>query len=304
LPVDLVDLAVSREQAAFEARQQLLENQQSIIHKQINVTRAEMEAVKAERPAVERQLLVAKERVAIQEGLVERGLASRAELVEAIEVEANYDYRLAELTGRFAVLQAQIKEFEERLEEIDLADRRRAHDRIIEVNATLYEITERIARLIRRVVQTEFRAPVAGIVLSLPETVSGRFIEAGELVAEIVPLGVSLQFVAKLSPRDVGFVASGQSASLKIDSFDFSRYGALTGVVSDVSPTTIVDDKGAAFYEVLIEIPKAYFRDDPEQFALLPGMTGEADILTGKKTVFEYVWKPIYTNLDRALTER
>ncbi|WP_417700908.1 HlyD family type I secretion periplasmic adaptor subunit [Pseudophaeobacter sp.] len=304
LPADDVDDAIAREMAVFEARKDYLDNARNLVQQQIISASAELDAIASERPAVERQRAAASERVGMLEGLQQRGLAPQADLVEAIQIEADYDFQLAELTGRAAVLKARMAELEQRLAEVDVGEADTASARIAEVNSDLFEVAERIARLIRRLAQTEFRTPVAGIVQSLPETVVGRFIEAGGLVAEIVPRDVSLRFEGAITPRDVGFVTVGQPVRLKIDAFDFSGFGALEGRVSEVSPTTVTDDHGASHYEVLIELPRSFFGDDPQRFTLLPGMTGEADITTGSKTVFAYLWKPVFTNLDLALTER
>ncbi|GGM10468.1 HlyD family type I secretion periplasmic adaptor subunit [Pseudooceanicola nanhaiensis] len=304
LPEDDVDEAIAREMAVFEARKDYLDNARNLVQQQIISASAELDAIATERPAVERQRAAAGDRVDKLEQLQERGLTPQADLVEAIQIEADYEFQLAELTGRAAVLRARKTELEQRLSEIDVGEADIASARIADVNRDLFEVAERIARLIRRLAQTEFRTPVAGTVQSLPETVVGRFIEAGGLVAEIVPRDVSLRFEGALSPRDVGFVTVGQPVRVKIDTFDFSRFGALEGRVAEVSPTTVNDDQGASHYQVLIDLPQAFFGEDPQRFALLPGMTGEADITTGSKTVFAYLWKPVFTNLDLALTER
>lgn len=300
----IIEQMIEREKAAYASRRAFLENEKQVIQRQITGKQADIGAIAAERPALARQLAVAKEQVSAVQGLVDRGLAPRPRLVEATNEEANYDYQLASLSGREAVLNAELAELGERLEEIDLNQAAEARERITDINEELQETQEQIVRILRRVVATELKAPVSGFVQTVPDTVVGRIIEPGGVVAEIVPKDVGLRFAAELGPRDVGFVTPGQTVNLKIDAFDFSRYGALPAVVAEVSPTTIVDERGSAFYEVLVDIPEPFFRGDPARFALLPGMTGEADILTGKKTVFEYIWKPIYTNLDLALTER
>lgn len=302
--VEAIRELIGREVAALEARRAFLDNERDVIRRQMAEKQADLKAIGSERPAVERQLAVAKELTTTLHGLVDRGLAPRPRLVEAVQEEARYDYELATLSGRKAVIEAEIAELQEDMERIDLNEAADARGRIAEINGERRVVDEQIARLRQRVLSTELKSPVTGYVQSVPDTVVGRVIEPGGLVAEIVPRNVGLRFAAELQPRDVGFVSIGQRVNLKIDAFDFSRYGALEGAVMEVSPTTIVDDRGAAFYEVLVEVPVAYFRDKPDQFALLPGMTGEADILTGKKTVFEYIWKPVFTNLDLALSER
>lgn len=108
----------------------------------------------------------------------------------------------------------------------------------------------------------------------------------------------------QLSPRDIGFVQKGQAAKIRIDAFDYSRFGALDGKVLTISPTTSTTERGMVYYKVKIGIDRPYFGSDAKQFAVLPGMTGEADITTGRKTVFQYLWKPVYTNISTAFGER
>ncbi|UFI05725.1 HlyD family type I secretion periplasmic adaptor subunit [Roseibium aggregatum] len=299
-----VEELINREMAAFEARVAFLSNEKDVINRQIAEKAADVWAIDSEQPAIERQLTVAREETESLRDLVDRGLAARPQLVAAVQEEARYEYELSTLSGRRAVAEAQISELQENLERVGLNEASEARQRIAEIHTERSALEEQMQRIQRRLWSTELRSPVDGFVQSVPETIVGRVIEPGGLVAEIVPRDVDLRFTAQLPPRDVGFVSIGQPAKLKVDSFDFSRYGSLTGKVVEVSPTTIVDERGTAYYEVLVSVPVTHFGDDPGRYSLLPGMTGEADILTGKKTVFEYIWKPIYTNLDLALSER
>ncbi|WP_269582950.1 HlyD family type I secretion periplasmic adaptor subunit [Roseibium sp. Sym1] len=301
---EFVDLAVKREIAAFESRRAFLENEHQVIDRQVAGKKADIAAVDAEVPAVDRQLAAERDELASLRELLDKGLAPKPRIIAAVEAEADFEYQIATLQGQRAVLEAELDELGERREKIDLDHAASARERIAEISEEELDIAEQLVRLRRQVAAAQVIAPVSGFVQTIPETVVGRVVEPGGLVAEIVPRGVDLRFSAQLAPRDVGFVSPGQSVNLKIDAFDFSRYGALAGQVVEVSPTTIVDERGTAYYEVLVEIPEPFYRGDPERFALLPGMTGEADILTGRKTVFEYVWKPVFTNLDLALSER
>lgn len=304
LPETTIQRAEKRELATYEAQRSATENQRQTIQRQMAEVDADLDAIGAEKPALERQLAVAREQVATQQDLVGRKLAPRPTLVAAIETEAGFDFQLSTLNGREAVLGVQLQQLTKQLEAVSLVQAAAAQNRIVEIEAAFLEIEEQIVRLLRRKAASELRAPVSGLIQSLPDTIVGRVIEAGGLVAEMVPQGVDLRFAAELAPRDVGFVLPGQKVRLKIDAYEFGRFGALDGSVVEVSPTTILNPQGVAHYEVLIDIPAPFFQGDPTRFRLLPGMTGEVDILTGSKTVFEYVWKPIYTNLDLALTER
>lgn len=303
-PVSSVRDIAEREQAALEARRAFLANERSLIDRQTAQKTADLAAIASERPAVEEQLKAASDAATTLEGLVQRGLSPRPSLIAAIQERAKYNYDLASLNGREAVLKAEIEELEKAKDRVGLNERADARARMSEIDAELSALYEQIVRLVRRLNSTKVTAPVAGYVQTIPDTVVGRVVEPGGLVAEIVPRDVALRFAGQLPPRDVGFVSTGQPVRLKVDAFDFSRFGALDGAVAEVSPTTIVDERGTAFYEVLVSLDRSHFGDNPEAFAVLPGMTGEADIVTGQKTIFEYVWKPIYTNLDLAFTER
>lgn len=299
-----VKTLIEREMAAWRAQVASLESAQQVIERQIKGKQADLESIQTQRPAVERQRAVAQEQVATQQSLGDRGLARRPELIAAIEAEADFDFQLASLTGRQAVIEAEIEELHEQIEDVLISNAADARARITASYEEYLEVEQQILRHARRLDATTVHAPVAGVIQTIPETVVGRIVEAGGLVAEIVPQDVGLRFAGQLAPRDVGFVSVGQLVNIKVDAFDFGRFGALSGTVTEISATTIVNPQGVAYYEVLVDIPRPFFREDAKRFGLLPGMTGEIDILTGKKTVFEYVWKPIYTNLDLALTER
>lgn len=297
---DLIDRAT----AAYHSRQAFIVSARQVVLRQIEEKQAEIDGLEAERPALERQLSVAREQADMLDDLASRQLAQRSVLADAVERQASYEYQLATLSGRRAVLGAALSEYKQRLAEIDLDEALRARERITEINRSVSDASERIVRMERRLTGAQLRSPISGIIQSIPETAQGRYIEPGGLVSEIVPSNVALRFSARLEPRNAGFVTAGQPVVLKIDAYDFSRYGSLDARVAQVSPTTIAAPNGSSYYEVLIDVDTPYFLNDPERYALLPGMTGEADIITGNKTVFEYVWKPVFTNLDLAMTER
>jgi HlyD family type I secretion membrane fusion protein len=150
----------------------------------------------------------------------------------------------------------------------------------------------------------EVRAPVNGIVQKISETPVGTVIPAGGTVCEIVPTDGGVLIQARVSPRDIGFVSVGQKANVKSDAFDYSRFGTIPGEVARIAATNTPGELGQAPYiAVEIELDRPYVGTN-ETHVVTPGMTGEATILTGEKTVFQYLLKPIYTTLDTALHER
>lgn len=121
---------------------------------------------------------------------------------------------------------------------------------------------------------------------------------------EVVPLDQHLVVEARISPRDIGHLQVGQTVRVKISSYDFARYGALDGNLAFISATTFPGVQGQPYYRGRISLSQNYVGDDPQKNIVLPGMTAEADIVTGKKTILAYLLKPIHLSLRTALTER
>lgn len=295
---------VQLERAALEAQRAFVDAQTAVIRTQIAEKQSELAALVEELPElIEQSRLVGEERD-VQQDLFDRGLTNRNKLASLREEAARLRLEQAKLTGRESVLEAEMNELTGSIDRVRLEEQAKAAARLVEMRTRRLEQEATAEGLKRRVAETEVRAPVDGVVQDLPDSSTGDVMQPGDLVASVVPTNGGLRFRGSIAPRDIAFVTEGQTVRLKFDSFDFSRYGALTGQVTEISPTTHVDPRGNAFYRVDIALDQAYFRNPDDGLNLLPGMTGEADIRTGQKTVFEYVWKPIYTNLDLALTER
>ncbi|UPY37013.1 HlyD family type I secretion periplasmic adaptor subunit [Sediminicoccus sp. KRV36] len=294
---------VAREQAALDAQRRLLGAEMSTVEQQIVARRAQLAAIGEQLPAFEdeiRALTASREMI---EGLATRGLASQLRVADLIEQQARANRAFAEARGQRLVTMGQLAELDVAMQGRRQRAQAEAAEHRVEAGVRFRSLTEQVATLRDRVENAVVTAPVSGLVQSLPAPRAGMVVNPGGTVAEIVPSAEGLQFEARLSPRDVGFVTPGQRARVKVDAYDFSRFGALTGEVVSVSATTVSDPRTPPYYRLRIRLDQTGFRDDPG-LQLQAGMTGEADVTTGAKTVFRYLWKPIYTVLDLAFTER
>ncbi|MEP1441916.1 MAG: HlyD family type I secretion periplasmic adaptor subunit [Hyphomicrobiales bacterium] len=166
------------------------------------------------------------------------------------------------------------------------------------INATIKGASDRVRR-------TDIRSPVDGIVNTLEVNTVGSFVQPGTVVAEIVPTTETLLVEAQISPRDVAFVLPGQEALVKITAYDFSIFGGLDGVVDNVSADSIVDQEtGETFYNVRILTGDSTLGKSGKIHEIRPGMVASVDILTGRKSVLDYLLKPIAKARQEALTER
>lgn len=155
-----------------------------------------------------------------------------------------------------------------------------------------------------RVTRTELRAPVRGTIRQVYINTLGGVVKPGEPIMDLVPLDDTLLVEARVSPKDVAFLRPGQDVMVKVTAYDFSIYGGLEGKLESISADTIEDKRGEQHYVVKVRTPRTAIEHNNELLPIIPGMMVTADILTGKKSVLDYLLKPILKARDNALRER
>ncbi|NOH31492.1 HlyD family type I secretion periplasmic adaptor subunit [Vibrio mediterranei] len=295
---------VAQQRAQRSAQVALYYQKRIVLEKEAEQIAEQLRSTEKAIPAYERQLSASKQELGILQKGQKSGNISRLRVLEMQQKVASIEQQIEEARGKKALLIKQADSNDEKISQLLAEAKVEVADQRSKAASELSALEARVRSGEAKLTNTVLTSPLQGLVQSIPSTKVGAVIQPGGTVVEIVPIGGTADFKAQLSPRDIGFVNEGQSARVKIDAYDYSRFGALKGIVESISPTTSKDEKGNIFYEVTIAVEKPYFRDDPEKFALLPGMTGEVDITTGEKTVFQYLWKPIYTNISRAFGER
>ena len=295
---------VSQQIAQLNAQKALYYQQRIVLEKQSEQIAEQLRSVEKALPSYEKQLSATQQELVILEKGLKAGNISRLRVLEMRQKLAGIEQSIAEARGKKAVLIREADSNEQKIEQLLAQAKVEVNNERSKAVSELSALNARVRSTQAKVTNTVIVSPLQGLVQSIPSTEVGGVIQPGGTVVEIVPVGGKADFKAQLSPRDVGFVSVGQPTRVKVDAFDYSRFGALQGIVESISPTTSQDQKGNIFYEVVVSIEKPYFHDNPEQFAILPGMTGEADITTGEKSVFQYLWKPIYTNISVAFGER
>ncbi|OBT06852.1 secretion protein HylD [Shewanella sp. UCD-FRSSP16_17] len=267
-------------------------------------TQAELDGLKAEIPPLSDQIQTAEQTLKMMLSVTAEQAVSKLRILESQQKLDSYMRELKSMESKQQVLSKNLVNLERQLKQKQASLFKDVGEKRTDTQAELLGVIARLKSSDSLVSQNTVTAPVDGIIQSIPTSSTGSVIQPGGTVAVIVPMTKTGLMEIKLSPRDIGFVRVGQSARIKIDAFDYSRYGALDGIVKRISPSTDSDEKGGVFYKVQLSIEKPYFFDTPGQFELIPGMTGEADIVTGDKSVFQYLWKPVFTNINEAFGER
>jgi adhesin transport system membrane fusion protein len=151
----------------------------------------------------------------------------------------------------------------------------------------------------------ELRSPVDGVVNDVQVTTIGGFVQPGEKVMEVVPMGDKLLVETRVKPSDIAFIKVGDRALVKVTAYDFSTYGGLDGKVVQVSADSIYDEvEREAYFIVIVETEKAFLQKAGRRLPITPGMMTDTQIITGRKSVLSYLLKPVLKARSDALRER
>ena len=230
--------------------------------------------------------------------LAQRELAMTAPLVSTGDVS---QADVLKLERQVADLQAQITNRQNKYMQDTQADLSRAEEELAGVQQMLAQRADLLSR-------TELRAPMRGVVKNIRMTTIGGTLKPTEELMQIVPIENELMVEARIRPTDIAFIHTGQTASVKIDAYDYTLYGWLEGKVSYLSPDTLTEDlkQGEqAYYRLQVRADdKRFARNTKQAIQLQPGMTVTVEIKTGKNTVLRYLAKPIVKTMREAMVEK
>ncbi|WP_299439415.1 HlyD family type I secretion periplasmic adaptor subunit [uncultured Rhodospira sp.] len=308
LPAEFVAKApdVARaERDLMQSRRESLEVQINILEDQVAQRRQELLELDNKIEQSRESLALIHEEIGITRPLVNSGVVPRIDLLrlrrQANDLEG--EIQASELAKPRA--EAAFQEATQRIEEKYLAFRTEARTELNEARSELAAIEERLTAAEDRVQRTEIRSPMRGLVKTLHIRTIGGVIRPGMDIMEIVPVDDTLLVEAKIRPSDIGFLRPGLEAMIKFTAYDFSIYGGLRGTLESISADTIVDEQtDESYYLVTLRTDENKLTRKGEELPLMPGMVASVDILTGKRSILDYLLKPILKTQSRALTER
>ena len=228
------------------------------------------------------------EELRVSEPLLQTGDISKVEILRLHK-------QITELDGQ--IINRRNKYFQDAQTELTRAQE--------ELRSQQQSLTERHVNLDR----TEIRAPAAGVVRNVRTTTRGARVRPGDVLLDLLPTESDLIVEGKLKPADIGHVSVGQTATVKLDAWDYSIYGVLDGEVVYLSPDALSDDTRAGeqiYYRIRVRIhPQSRLRDQQgTPLEVQPGMTGQIDIRTGHQSVLTYLTKPVIKTLSQSFHER
>lgn len=306
--------AVRSEQQTFDSNEDRNKTQLTTIQEQLQQRRQELEQIVQQITDLSRQAGLAAEEVNMLSPLVRDGAASRRDLLRAQQSLAASRSELNRLTNSKPTAEAAVREVTSKIAEFDATFKADARAQLSQLESEIGPLETAVKSARGELAAIEVRAPRAGKV-QLVTVSEGSIVQPGQQqpMMEIVPEGEALVVEAQVRPADIAFIRPGQDATVKITAYDFSIYGGLDAKVQDISPDTITNERGDSFYRVRLQTTRNCFVDlsgscrqgrRGESLIISTGMTAEVDIITGKKTILDYLLKPFIKASRNAMTER
>ncbi|HYD16975.1 MAG TPA: HlyD family type I secretion periplasmic adaptor subunit [Patescibacteria group bacterium] len=296
--------SVRQEQNAFDANKRQIQNQSMVLRDQLSQKEQEVAELQRRISDTGSMLALAVDERNMVEPMVAKGAANKKEL---LQVKQRIAQQSAELNGlRLALPRSQtaVKEVKSRLQTLETDFRAQAQKELADKTIELNTIKQTLAAYKDKSERTEITSTVRGTIKDVKITTVGGVVRPGETIMEVVPADDKLVVEARILPRDIAFIHVEQPAIVRLTAFDFSIYGSLSGKVIEVSPDSIMNEKGESFYRVRVETDKTSVQKGDKVLEIKPGMQSTVDIVTGKKTVMQYLLKPFSKAAQTALRER
>ncbi|WP_374523711.1 HlyD family type I secretion periplasmic adaptor subunit [Sphingopyxis sp.] len=295
----------SQEAALQSARAATLRSRKAALGAAVEQRRRDYDEAQATIASLKSSLGLAQNQVDMLEPLAAKSIVPQTELLNAKREATEIRGKLAAAQQAASRAAAAISEAQAQVAEAGLQFRQEALDERNQLMAKMAVNSESLRGAAGRRQRSEIRSPANGIVNDVQVTTEGGFVQAGQKIMQVVPVGDKLLVEARVAPRDIAFIKVGDRANVKVTAYDFAIYGGLSGRVVQISPDSIYDEAAKeAYFTVVVETDAAYLTSGKRRLPITPGMICDVEVITGKKSVLSYLFKPFLRARSEAFTER
>ena len=293
---------VRHEQNQYNSRKMQREEELQVLKQQVEQKKNTLIEQRGRVNNLQQELKTATKQLAIVQKLVESGAASTNRMLDIEGKVGNFRTQINATISSIPVTQSELNEASGRLKEITARQKNDLLDELRKNDLEVQQLTERLKADRDRVDRTAVLSPVNGIINRLYVHTIGGTVHPGEILAEITPANEKIIVEAKIPPENRGKVWVGQPAKVKVTAFEYTTYGMIDGEIIDISADSFSDEQGKpAYYRVKIALKKSVIGDGHQ---IMTGMMTEVNIISGKRTVLDYLIRPIIRIKEDAFKER
>lgn len=296
--------SVADEQSLYDSRQRRLASEQRTLQEQLRQKTQEVAEFRSKQDQYRNQLGFIQQELSMSAPLVNSGAVSPVEIIRLKGKASEARGQLDATSLAIPRAEAAINEIKSKIQESTDSFRSDAAKDLNEKRSDLAKASATSIAIDDRVTRTTVTSPVKGIVKTLKVNTIGGVVQPGSDMVEIVPLEDNLLIEAKVRPQDVAFLHPGQKAMVKFSAYDYTIYGGLPAKLELIGADTTTDDKGNTFYLIQVRTDRNHLGSDAKPLLIIPGMVATVDIITGEKSVMDYLLKPVLKARTEALRER
>lgn len=295
----------ANERALAQVRASALQSKMAALNASVEQRRRDLGEAQATVTSLRGSISIAQRQVDMLEPLAQKSIVPQTDLLQARRELVDLQGRLAAAQEGVSRAAASIREAQASAAQANFDFRQAALDERNQIAAKIAVNTESLRGAAGRLERSEVRSPVRGVVNDVQVTTIGGFVSPGQKIMEVVPLGDKLLVETRVKPSDIAFIRVGDKALVKVTAYDFSIYGGLEGRVVQVSADSIYDEQTKeAYFTVIVETDRNFLEQAGRQLPITPGMICDVQIITGRKSILQYLMKPVLKAQSDALRER
>lgn len=293
---------ILQERAAYESRREELREQGNVLEDRIRQREEELREAVARRDTAQREVNMASQELNLTRPLLTSGAVSEVEILRLQRGVSSATGERNQADAGVSRLEAAVEEAQTQLRELSAERRSEWRNDLAQAIGDLNALQQSGTGLQDRVRLTEIRSPVDGVVQRIHINTIGGVAQPGQEVVEIVPSDDQLLIEARIAPQDIAFLHPGQAATIKLTAYDYAIYGGLQAELEHISADTITDEENNTFY--LVRVRSLENENVADRLLVIPGMTAQVDIVTGKRTVMQFMLKPVLRAWRDSMGER
>lgn len=295
---------VKNQQAEYSGRLDNLTNQLEILVRQIQQRQQETEELTSKISTLTKSYQLISRELELTKPLAQKGIVPEVELLK-LERTVN------DIQGELKTMRLLRPKLKASMDEAILKRREAVFVYAADLRASLNEMQTKLSRMNQaqigafdKINKAVITSPVNGTIKTLHINTLGGVVQPGEEIIEIVPSEDQLLIETKITPQDIAFLHPGLPAVVKVTAYDFTRYGGLKGTVEHISADTSQDEEGNSFYTIRVRTEESNLtKSDGTKMPIIPGMLTSVDVITGQRTILEYILNPILRAKETALRE-
>ncbi len=294
----------AKEAQAVEIQASSYASELNVIDARIAQRSSELQRQRNQVQLLQKETSLLQRQVDIRSELAAKQAISQTDLLSVQSQLASMESDLRQASDSINVAETALAEERQRREEARAGHRKEIEREMAQAENQLAEVQSALVKAKDKVDRLQVYAPVTGIVQGLTVTTINAVVRPGDVIMQVVPVDDEMIVESRLMPNEVGYIHPGQVAEVKVDSYDATRFGTIKGLVRQISPSTYLDENANPYYKVKVSLDKAFMGNQKGEMDIIPGMTVQVDIITGSKSIMEYLMKPVTRGFNSAFAQR